>query len=60
MFVCIAVLALNNLFHDTHKNKHLHNDFCIQINFNNPLKACFSIKEYSITIQTHPTQIVKV
>ena len=27
--------------------------------FNNPLKACFSNKIY-ITIQTHPTQIVKV
>ena len=32
--------------------------FCIPITFNNPLKACFSNK--NITIQTHPTQVVKV
>ena len=27
--------------------------------FNNQLKDCFSFKEIYITIQTHPTQIVK-
>ena len=30
------------------------------ITFNNPLKACLSNKKYSITIQTRPTQLVKV
>ena len=34
--------------------------FCIPITFNNPLKVCFSNKKYPITIQTRPTQIVKV
>ena len=34
--------------------------FCIPITFNNPLKVSFSNKKYPITIQTHPTQIVKV
>ena len=28
--------------------------------FNNQLKACFSNKEFTITTQTRPTQIVKV
>ena len=35
-------------------------DFCIPIFFNNPLKATFSNKNYTIAIQTHPTQIVEV
>ena len=30
------------------------------ITFNNPIKVCFSNKKYPITIQTRPTQIVKV
>ena len=30
----------------------------IPIDFNNPLKACFSNKNYLIKIQKHPTQIV--
>ena len=30
------------------------------IPFNNPLKACFSNKNYRIAIQTRTTQIVKV
>ena len=34
--------------------------FCITINFNYPLKACFLNKKYPITIQTRLTQIVKV
>ena len=34
--------------------------FCIQITFNNPLKAFFSNKIYLITIQIRPTQILKV
>ena len=36
------------------------NSFCIPITFNNSLRASFSNKKYLITIQTHPTQIVKV
>ena len=32
----------------------------ITLTFNNPLKVCFRIKRYPITIQTRPTQIVKV
>ena len=36
-----------------------HNFICIPISFNNSLKASFSNKKY-ITIQTHPTKIVKV
>ena len=31
----------------------------ISLTFNNPLKVCFSNKNYLITIQTHPTLIVK-
>ena len=38
------------------KKKHI----CIQITFNNPLKVCFSNKNYTIKTQTRPTQIVKV
>ena len=34
--------------------------FCIPITFNNPLNVCFSNKKYTITIQTRPTQIVKL
>ena len=30
------------------------------IKFNNPLKACFSNKKSPITVQTRPTEIVKV
>ena len=36
------------------------NCICIPITSNNPVKVCFSNKKYAITIQTHPTQIVKV
>ena len=38
------------------------NLICIPITFNNPLKACFRIRNICtyITIQAHPTQIVKV
>ena len=40
---------------------HLYTKFIwIPITFNNPLKALFSNKKYPTTIQTHPTQIVKV
>ena len=35
-------------------------NICIPITFNNPLKECFLYKKYLITIQTRPTQIVKV
>ena len=30
---------------------------CILISFNNPNKACFSSKKYTVLIQTHRTQI---
>ena len=33
-------------------------EICIQIDFNNPLKVCFSNKKYLMTIQTRPTQII--
>ena len=32
--------------------------FCVPINFDNPLKACFSNKKYPVTIQTRPAQIL--
>ena len=35
-------------------------DFCIPITFDNPLKVYFFNKKYPSTIQTRPTQIVKV
>ena len=35
-----------------------YNNFCVTITFNNPLKVCFSNKQYPITTQT--PQIVKV
>ena len=31
----------------------------VVIPFYNPIKASFSNKKYSVTIQTHPTQIIK-
>ena len=34
--------------------------YSILITFNNPLKTCFSNNKYLNTIQTRPTQIVKV
>ena len=34
--------------------------FCVQICFNNPIETYFSNKKYLITIQTRPTQIVKL
>ena len=36
------------------------NNMCIPITFSNTLKACFLNKKYLLTIQTFPTQIVKV
>ena len=36
------------------------NKVCIPIKPNNPLKTCLSNKKYLITIQTCPTQILKV
>ena len=33
---------------------------CIPMTFNNTLKVCFLDKKYLITINTRPTQIVKV
>ena len=34
------------------------NPFCLQIAFDNPLKACFSNKKYLVTIKTRPTKIL--
>ena len=39
--------------------KYFRKQFCITLNFNNPLKVCFWNKKYLITIQTRPTPIVK-
>jgi hypothetical protein len=54
--VVYVVLLMNNKIDIMIKKKY----FCIPIPFNNPLKVCFSNKKYPITIQTRPTQIVKV
>ena len=36
------------------------NPFCSPITFNNPIKACFSNKKYTVVIQTRPTQIMNI
>ena len=52
--------ALNLLFTLPFATNTAHNNICILITFNNPLKACFSNKRYLITIQICPTQIIRV
>ena len=46
--------TFHNIYFEIRVNQY---SFCIPINFNNLLKACFSNKKYLITIQTPPTQI---
>ena len=43
------------LNYDTYKKSK--SNFCIFTNFDNPIKACFSIKKYLVSIETRPTQI---
>ena len=49
---------MNNVH--TLQSMYIANTICIPITFNYPLKASFSNKKYPVTIQTQPTQIVKV
>ena len=53
-------ISYKNHFDIIENNLLAHDNICIPITFNNPLKVYFSNKTYLITIQTRLTQIVKI
>ena len=59
--VVIFYIFISNMYRKNYKGKHnIIKTICITITLNNPLKVCFFNKNYTITTQTRPTQIVKV